>query len=361
MERWSISGVLLPDGAAAEEWWVDDGVLRHGPAPTDGPAAEPLPGRYVVAGLVDAHTHLAMTFERGEGIVVDDTTPALQAQLAAGVLAVRDVGVPVGREVERGRGREGLPDVLGGSHYITAPGTYFPALSEGIDADRAADAAAAQARAGVDWVKVVADSPVTAGSFFDPPPVFTPEVLGGIVDAVHAAGGRVAAHTTGRSVRDAVLAGVDSVEHGSLVDEELLTHMVRHGVAWTPTVGTVLGGVAAMEAMGADDLVRLARPHVEQLSESIPRAEAMGVTVLAGTDMLGHGNLADEVAALCHLGLSPAAAVAAATTAPRAFLGLPGLTDGEPAELVTYHDDPREDPDVLRRPVAVVHAGHRIA
>lgn len=107
-------------------------------------------------------------------------------------------------------------------------------------------------------------------------------------------------------------------------------------------------------------MLALARPHVEALRAAVPTAERLGVTVLAGTDMLGHGDLAGEVVALVELGLSPVAALDAAPGAARRYLGLPGLEPGQPAELVTYDADPRDDPAVLADPVAVVHAGRRI-
>jgi imidazolonepropionase-like amidohydrolase len=358
-ENWLVRGVMLPHGNETEDWWVDAGTLRAGRPPSDGPTAERLPGRFVLPGLVDAHTHLTLDFADGAA-TVDDVDRALDAQLAAGVLAVRDVGAVPRTDVRRGRDRVERPDVLGGSRFIAPPGTYFPALYVGVEPEVAAAAASAEVADGADWVKVIADSPITEGSFFDPPPTFTPKVLTAIVDAVHEAGGRVAAHVTGVFAREAVLAGVDSIEHGSLVDADLLAYMAEHGVAWTPTAGTVLGGVAQLERAGIGPMLELARPHLEQLRESIPIAERLGVTVLAGTDMLGHGNLASEVAALQELGMSGEAALAAASSTPRAYFGLPGLADGQPAALVTYDSDPRDDPEMLRTPVAIVHAGVRV-
>jgi len=356
MDAWRVRAVVLPDGDAAEDWWIEGGVLRRS-GPRD---AEQLPGRFVLPGLVDAHTHVSLEFAGGGAEIVDAVPDALATHLAAGVLAVRDVGAPVGVDVDRGTGRPDRPDVLGGSHYIAPPGRFFPALYEGVDPDDAPERAAAEVRAGASWVKVVADSPITETSFFDPPPNFTPEQLVAIVDRVHEAGGRVAAHVTGTFVAETVRAGVDSIEHGSLVSPALLEEMAARGTAWTPTAGTVLGGVAHLEAAGVEPLLRLARPHLEQLRESIPVAERLGVRVLAGTDMLGHGNLASEVAALRRLGMTPKGALAAASNRPRELFGLPGLAEGGPAELVCYDADPRDDPEVLRAPVAVVHAGRRI-
>ena len=72
------------------------------------------------------------------------------------------------------------------------------------------------------------------------------------------------------------------------------------------------------------------------------------------------GTAAREVALLAEFGLAPTAALAAASTAAGRYLGLAGLTEGRPADLVTYHDDPRDDPRLLARPVAVLANGSRI-
>jgi imidazolonepropionase-like amidohydrolase len=82
---------------------------------------------------------------------------------------------------------------------------------------------------------------------------------------------------------------------------------------------------------------------------------------MAGTDETPRGSLAAEVAALHRFGLTPAQAIAAATTVPRAFLGLPGLEAGAPADLVTFDADPREDLEALLTPAAVLVRGARAA
>lgn len=79
---------------------------------------------------------------------------------------------------------------------------------------------------------------------------------------------------------------------------------------------------------------------------------------MTGTDVVG--TVAREVALLTAFGLTPTTALAAASTAARRFLGLAGPTDGKPVDLVSYHADPRDDPDVLTRPAAVIAHGIRI-
>ena len=83
-----------------------------------------------------------------------------------------------------------------------------------------------------------------------------------------------------------------------------------------------------------------------------------GITVLAGTDTAG--TISDEIGYLIDFGLTPVQALRAATTDARAFLGLPALEDGAPADVVTFEADPREDPAVLATPTAVVLGGVRV-
>jgi imidazolonepropionase-like amidohydrolase len=87
-------------------------------------------------------------------------------------------------------------------------------------------------------------------------------------------------------------------------------------------------------------------------------AADQGVTIMTGTDVVG--NIPREVALLAELGLPLQVALAAASTAARAFLGFTGLDDGEPADLVSYHDDPRDDPAALAHPAAIFARGIRI-
>ena len=96
----------------------------------------------------------------------------------------------------------------------------------------------------------------------------------------------------------------------------------------------------------------------ERLRELLPLAHRLGVPVLAGTDTAG--TIAREIALLAEHGLEPAAALAAATTTGYRFLGEPFGRPGQPATLVTYQDDPREDLTVLSSPSAILIDGVRI-
>ena len=346
-----VDGVQLPEGHDAT-WWVDGGVLHD--RPVDG--AERLPGRFVLPGLVDAHCHLTLS----PGDTGPVPTPAdgvgrrLLALRGAGVLAVRDTGAHDDTAVRLAVGGDGEVQVVACGRFLSSRGHYFPGVYEPTDPDRLADAALAEVAAGARWVKLVADFPRNLTEL-PPEPTYDVDVIAAMVEAVHAAGARVAAHVTTGLVRDLVRIGIDSVEHGTALDEATLRDMAARGTAWTPTLSAVLA--PPPPDAPPDRIERQARREVV-MRELLPRATALGVRVLAGSDVVG--TVPGEVARLATYGLEPAEALRAATTAAREFLGFAALIAGAPADLVTYDADPRDDPDVLSRPAAVVARGVRV-
>jgi imidazolonepropionase-like amidohydrolase len=176
-----------------------------------------------------------------------------------------------------------------------------------------------------------------------------------IADAVHAEGGRLAVHVMGDIVREVVEAGVDSVEHGNWADASVVREMAARGTAWCPTLTTVLHHIEPVR-----DKLAAARALLDRQRETLPLAAELGVTLLAGTDEEPHGSVADEVAALVRYGLPARAALEAATTGARRYLGLPGLECGAPADLVTFDRDPLTDPTALGAPTAILAGGRLV-
>jgi len=349
MGVWAVQGIGLPFGDEPGRWWIDaDGAVHDRPLP----GAESLPGRFFLSGLVDAHAHPAVG-AGPDGLVALDAAAArdnLTAWARAGITVVRDVGSPAGLTLRLEPGA-GMPAVHAAGRFLAPAGRYFPAL---LDAPVAEEELVARAMAevarGATWVKVIADFPdVVAGT--DTHATYGLEAIARVVEAAHGAGARVAVHSTIPDAGPLVAAGVDSIEHGFGLDEAAVEAMARRGTAWTPTVGALR---VLMDAPHIPDArrARLLDGH-ERVAYLLPRAVRLGVPVLAGTDVTGsmHG----EVALLAQLGLEPKDALAAASVWPRRFLG--AATGGD---LVTYAHDPREDPDQLARPAAVVLRGTRI-
>ena len=264
--------------------------------------------------------------------------------------AIRDTGSPASVTL---RLLAAEPDLLACGRFLAPPNRYFPALHEPVPPERLVEAALAEVSAGARWVKLVADFPLMRPDEppGEPAPSYDLADIGRLVEAVHAAGARVAAHTTTRYVSDLIGVGVDSVEHGTSLEEADILALAGRGGAWTPTLCATLGGRLS------DDSPERTEAR-ERLRYLLPIAVERGVVVMTGSDVAG--TIAQEVAWLAELGLTPSAALAAASTSARRFLGWADFADGEPADVVTYDDDPRDDPAVLARPAAVVARGVRL-
>lgn len=349
VEAWAVHGVELPYGDEPVSWWVDGSGAVHDRPVAD---ADPLPGRFVLPGLADAHAHPAVG--SGPAGLVPLGAPAVRANLTAwaraGITLVRDVGSAGGLTLQLGP-RPGLPTLQAAGRFLAPAGRYFPDLLD-APADEAGlvDAAMAEIGRGAAWVKVIADFPdLAAGT--DAQPTYPIGAIERLVAAAHQAGARVAVHSTVPDAGQLVAAGVDSVEHGFGLDEDAVRDMAGRGTAWTPTIGALL---ALRDAPG---ITPQRRRRFEEgrarIAELLPLAVRLGVPVLAGTDVTG--SIPQEVALLARLGLTPQDALAAASTWPRRFLRGPAAAD-----IVTYHHDPREDPGQLHHPAAVVAGGVRL-
>jgi imidazolonepropionase-like amidohydrolase len=354
-ERWRIRAVLLPDGNQVEEWGVSGGILHDRPLEE----AETLPGGWLLPGMVDAHAHLSLDF-RGTGLPQGSLAliaANLEAQLAAGVTALRDMGVVPGVRLDPHP--PGRPQVVAAGRFFAPPGRYYGPLYEGVVAEELIATALTEVEKGGAWVKVIADFPGPDGNWGAPQVNYSPEVLRALVEAVHAAGARVAAHTSGPFVAELVRIGIDSIEHGPAIKPDLLKLMADQGTAWTPTLLTVAGVFDHLAASNGP-AGAYARAGLALLYETIPLAAQLGIPILAGTDEGPAGSIAQEVAQLRRFGLTPVQALAAASTQARTYLGLPTFGPGAPADFVTFTADPRENPEVLAKPAAVILGGRRV-
>ena len=351
----SVRATRLPDGDRPVDLWVDDaGRFAAGPQP----GAERLPGRFVAPGLVDAHAHPAVTMtDSGPAALASaDALDILAGWAASGVCLVRDTGSPGGSALRLDLAA-GMPRLQAAGRFLAPAGRYFPALlPDEAPQEQLTDLALAELAHGSRWVKLIADfPPVVDGMPAGPAaPTYSLDAIEAMITAVHRAGGRVAAHTTTDLVAALVRAGVDSVEHGTGLDESALRLMARTGAAWTPTLCAVLG----ISATASEAARKRAVAYRERLRDLLPLAHRLGVPILTGTDAAG--SVVREIGLLAEHGLEPAAALGAATTAGYQFLGEQYDEAGELATLVTYDADPREDLAALSAPAAVVIDGVRV-
>lgn len=348
MAIFGVRGVTLPD----QQWRtliVDGDVLR-----TDSVSEVDLlwDGGWILPGLVDVHTHPG-TEKPTDTFDGEVLRRHLREHRAAGVLLVRTPG-SAARIPAWAYDEADLPRIRSAGRWLATPGRFFPGYGRDVGEEDLVAAAVEEARAADGWCKVVGDW------MHDGPPVPL-DLLRAVVAAVHAAGGRVAVHSqTAAGCRNAVLAGVDSLEHGMHLDPALLDQMARQGTALVPTV-TVLGDIMArMGDRPATPVTQWLRTGFETLLPTVRAAHESGVTVLAGTDSLPFGNVRTEVRWLLDAGLPPEAALGAASWTARSWLGVPGLVDGAQADLVVYAEDPLKNPAILEHPSLILLRGRTV-
>jgi imidazolonepropionase-like amidohydrolase len=349
-----LRGTLLgPDGGRAAELYVDTaGRFTDG---RPGGADTLVDGGFLVPGLVDAHCHVGIG-PRG-AVPLDEAAVQAQTDRDAGTLLIRDCGSPV--DTRPLQARPELPEIVRAGRHLGRPKRYIPGL--GVELDDPAllpDAVREQARAGDGWVKLVGDW--IDREVGDLAPLWPDDVLAAAIDAAHVQGARVTAHVFGTDALPGLIgAGIDCIEHGTGLTDDLIDEMARRGTALVPTLINVenFPGIAD----GARRFPSYAA-HMRELyagARDVVRCAAeAGVPVYAGTDAGGgirHGRIADEVAALHAAGVPDA--LGAASWRARSWLGRPGVAPGAPADLIVYRDDPRSDPGVLRHPELVLLRG----
>jgi len=338
-------------------FWMHDGVV----------STEPIVGAnvavargWIVPGLVDAHNHVGIA--PGLGVTIERARELAAQDLRAGTMLIREVGSPVDTH-PLGADAHG-PRFLRSGKHIARPKRYLRDYGVELDdPDQLAAEVAVQARAGDGWVKLVGDW--IDREVGDLAPLWSREQLVAAVEAAHANGARITAHVFGaEALPDIIAAGFDSIEHGTGLDEDLIDQLVERDIALVPTL--IQLETFPEIAAGAD---RFPKYKQNMLSlhagrhEVFARAREAGVRIYAGTDAGGtikHGRIVDEVEALTTIGFGPLQALAAASTAPRDWLGAPGIVHGARADFLVLDSDPAEDLSTLRRPLHIVCGGEKI-
>lgn len=361
---------------------TEDGLIRWiRPAGDEGdlpPGCEVVDagGTTIVPGLVDGHSHL--TLPGGSHWIARGADPAEtlvavaesngELQHRSGVRWARDVGSPrrehdgVERALsigvrDRWRGRRDRPYVRAAGTWITVAGALPDGLSvEARDADELLAAAAGQLDDGADFVKLYLDGP-------DPETApWTAAEVRRVVEAVHARGAKVTAHSSRLSgARVCAEAGTDSIEHGFELDADVTRLMAERGVALVTTL-TVMKSWLTFSTTTA--LPRFAGPgsrtrildRLELARHSVRLAREAGVAIVGGTDFGGGSARANqlpwEVESLAEAGLEPWEALAAVTWRGGELLGEPAagvIREGGPADFSLVHGDPLSDPTALWR------------
>ncbi len=377
------SETLQPPGLIV----VEDGrITGVGPAAVLKPGAKTidLGDATLLPGFMDAHVHL--TGEIGPDSRQDlidgmARTPAevallgtkfLQATLHAGFTTVRNLGaddfVDVAMRNAIARGRIEGPRILAASKSLgsmgghcdpmngVAPGFYGrePDWKDGVvsGAESARQAVRYNIKYGADVIKICATGGVLSrNNDVDSPQLTQPEI-DAIIDEAHAKGKKVAAHAHGATgAKRAIRGGIDSIEHGSFLDEEALTLMKDKGTYYVPTLHALWSLEEAQKkgsVMDPRTKLKMALAG-RRIGETFRSAAARGVKIAFGTDAgVGiHGTNAEEFVLMVKGGLKPVDALRAATSVDAELFGIASevgtLESGKIADIVAVPGDPLAD------------------
>ncbi len=338
----------------------------------------------VTPGLVNAHVHLEMSGEPDPMGALMATSPMqrmlsaarnARASLQAGVTTVRDLGATENIAIELGEaiaaGRAAGPRISAAGKVLCMTGGHGWPLGRAVDNPwEARKGVREQRMAGATCIKLIATGGVLTKGAVPGLAQLTQEEMTAACAEAHRHGLRVGAHAIGtQGIVDALRSGVDSIEHGHLLDDEAIALFKERDVYLVPTLAAPTCILAHAQDGGQPDyVVRKAREINEQMARNIKRAYDAGVKIAggsdAGTPFNYHERYADEVALMrTLLGMSAQQALHAATAVAAQLVGVHRgvLAVGEPADALLLDADIERDPDALARPVAVYKAGELVS
>jgi imidazolonepropionase-like amidohydrolase len=357
-------------------------IEAAGPAPEITAPADTqtidLPNETLTPGLIEGHSHLFLhpynetswndqVNNESLAFRTAAATAHARATLLAGFTTVRDLGTEgagygdVGLKKAIEQGIVPGPRMIVVTRAIVATGSYGPKLSADLDLPQGAQEASGvdeivratreQIGKGADWVKLYADYRWGPGE--PSRPTFSQEEMAAAVKAAHDAGRPVSAHAmSAEGMRRAILAGVDTIEHGDEGTPEIFKLMKEHGVAFCPTVAA---GDAVEQYRGWKKGITPEPAGIREKRASMKAARAAGVTFAMGGDVgvFAHGDNAREMELLVHeYGFTPLEVLRQATSGNAAIFHLSDRGEVHPgklADLVALAGDPTKNVDVVRQ------------
>jgi imidazolonepropionase-like amidohydrolase len=371
---------------------VQDGLIK----PPTGATLIDLKDRFVLPGLIDCHVHLTSDRAGVEGQLAGVTDSAARHSyeaawngrktLEAGFTTVRNLGGPDGVTLALrdaiASGWEAGPRIIdAGSGISTTSGHMDSSLgfrdefhdilerdfSTCDGADSCRQAVRRQIGRGVDVIKIATtggvNSLIGAGLGAQ---MFEDEAKA-IVATAHMYGKKVAVHAHGADgINLALRAGADSIEHGTLLDDESLKLFKSTGAYYVPTLSTINGyleRIAANPNAYAPEVRKKIDWRLSITGEALKKAVPAGVKIAFGTDagVSKHGRNADEFELMVKFGMTPATAIQAATVNAADLLGIAdqvgSLEPGKSADIIAVQGDPLADVTVLKKVAFVMKDG----
>ncbi len=385
--------LILVRGDRFEAVGPDDGSLPEGVEVLD------LSGSTVLPGLIDCHAHLIGEVESGHGyaglVQRSGAQEALtgvrnaRSTIAAGFTTVRDLGtfrafVDVALRDAIDAGDVVGPRMMCAGAYVTSSsgGGDVTGLAPDVDAvlppelrfgvANSADEVRRVVREilhrGADVIKVIATGAVLTEGTVPGAPEFTESEIRAAVEEAEPYGAHVAAHAHGaEGIKRAIRAGVRSIEHGSLIDDEAIRMLVETGTYlvadiwfgdWIEEQGRLHGW--------SPNVLRKNQETMQAQRDGFAKAVAAGARLAFGTDSGGypHGMNARQFASMVRYGMTPMQAIQSATSVAAELMGwqerVGAIEPGRYADLIAVHGDPLEDVDLLTDVALVMKGGELV-
>jgi imidazolonepropionase-like amidohydrolase len=338
-------------------------------------------GGYALPGLINCHVHLGNDaavdlFQQ----VANDSVPMATVRavlgaaltLKAGVTTVRDCGAANGVVIELRKAVDaGLipgPRIKAAGRVITMTGGHGYFIGREADGpDDVRKATRTEIKGGADFVKVMATGGVLTPGVDPNQTALQFDELQVVAQESHNAGKRTASHAIGNAgIKNALRAGIDSIEHGFYLDDEAIELALKNDAYLVPTLIALVQEIDNGEAGGLPDyVVRKAKSLSGKQRESFKAAVDSGLKIAAGTDagtpFNPHGDMSLELALMVEYGLSPMQVIVAATRNAADNLdmlhAIGTLEVGKLADVVVFKDDPLVDIGSLRSPRFVCKGG----
>jgi imidazolonepropionase-like amidohydrolase len=346
-------------------------------------------GLTLLPGLIDCHVHLCMGGEPDVVKAIEQETAtetllkasrAARETLEAGVTTIRDVGsrdhsiFALKRAIEKGL--VAGPRIIGAGLAICMIGGHLRRFIaqevEGVEQVRTV--VREQIDAGAEVIKVIASGGVLTPGTSPDQAQLTLEELRSAVEEAATAGRKVAAHAHGASgIKNAIRAGVHSIEHATLMDDEAAGLFEKHAVYMVPTLSALATTGACRRGCGIpDDALDKAKTMTKRHQASFRQAHKRGLLIAMGTDagtpFNHHGDNAQELERMVGLAMSPMEAIIASTSAAARLIGIHGqlgtIERGKQADLLLVDGNPLKKIGLLRdrsRIVGVMQAGQFVA